>query len=407
MKIYDFDTPINRKNTQCIKWDQSFESTVDTQYPLWVADMDFSCCDAIVEALKKRVEQQIYGYNTGFDAQYRQVVCDWFARRFDWKINPSDIFYAGGVVPAIAYLIEILSVEGDGIVIQTPVYYPFRKKIEATKRKVVENPLQNENGYYTMNFEELDHLLGRDDVKGMILCSPHNPIGRVWKQEELSMVLKLIKKHRKWIISDEIHGDLIRHHHRQLPLAKLGADMCDQIITCTAPSKSFNLAGLQNINIIISNKEYQQRWKKYVLQRLSLSGPNSFALSATMAAYTQGEEWLNQLNAYLDTTIVEVTSYLKKQLPKAIVSPCEGTYLLWVDVRGYCKDQERLEKAMLQAGLILDEGYLFGIAGSGFERINVACPRAFLMEAMERFVAVVKSLDIDSNKRNRYDYGVC
>lgn len=183
--------------------------------------------------------------------------------------------------------------------------------------------------------------------------------------------------------------------------------MCDQIITCTAPSKSFNLAGLQNSNIIISNKEYQQRWKKYVLQRLSLSGPNSFALSATMAAYTQGEEWLNQLNAYLDKTIVEVTSYLKKQLPKAIVSPCEGTYLLWVDVRGYCKDQERLEKAMLQAGLILDEGYLFGIAGSGFERINVACPRAFLMEAMERFVAVVKSLDIDSNKRNRYDYGVC
>lgn len=150
MKIYDFDTPINRKNTQCIKWDQSFESTVDTQYPLWVADMDFACCDAIVEALKKRVEQQIYGYNTGFDAQYRQVVCDWFARRFDWKINPSDIFYAGGVVPAIAYLIEILSVEGDGIVIQTPVYYPFRKKIEATKRKVVENPLQNENGYYTI-----------------------------------------------------------------------------------------------------------------------------------------------------------------------------------------------------------------------------------------------------------------
>lgn len=348
--------------------------------------MDFPCADAIQHALETKVNEQIYGYNTGLTPLYRDAVCKWFSKRFDWQIDPDTIFYAGGVVPAIAYLLEIMSEEGDGIIISTPVYYPFRKKIEATKRVVVENPLINEQGNYRIDFDDLEEKMARKDVKGMILCSPHNPVGRIWSEEELLTVVSIAKKYDKWIISDEIHCDLVQKDYKHTPLLKLAPEEKDRIVVCTAPSKSFNLAGLQNSNIIIYNEEWQKKWTSFVMERLSLSGPNSFAIAATIAAYTEkdSEQWLEDVNAYVDGNDAFATAYIQEHLPEAIVSPRQGTYLLWVDVRAYCDDEKQLEEVMLKEGLILDEGYLFGEAGKGFERINLACPRSIVEACVKR-----------------------
>lgn len=396
---YDFDRDIKRLHTGSAKWDKPFDTKADDILPLWVADMDFACARPIQQALHQYVDQEVYGYTLGMDAGYRKAVCGWFLRRFDWKIDPSTIFYAPGVVSAIAYLLEILCEEGEGVVIQTPVYYPFRKKIEATKRMVIENPLLEDHGIYTMNLEELDRLFARKNVKGLILCSPHNPVGRVWTKAELCAVLELAKKHHKWIISDEIHADLIRQQHTQLPLATLAdEELRNQLIICTAPSKSFNLAGLQNSNVIIHNSKYQQRWQTFVIERLSLSSANSFALAATKAAYNESEDWLNQVNAYLDENIRFATAYLCEHLPDAVVSPCEGTYLLWVYVGAYVQDKNRLERLMLDAGIVLDEGYLFGEQGECYERINVACTRALLTKCLQRMCDVLRHVKQEGGK---------
>lgn len=387
--MYDFDKIIPRKGTGCIKWDKDFDTDKDI-LPLWVADMDFPCSKAIQEALHKRVDEQIYGYSCGFDDEYRSSVTGWFQRRFGWEIESTTIFYSGGIVPALGYLINILSDEGDGILIQTPVYYPFQRKILESKRSVVKNPLININGRYEIDFEDFEKKMADEHVKGMILCSPHNPVGRVWTKEELNRMVMIVKKYHKWIISDEIHCDIVRENKEHYPLHTIAEDYRDEIIVCTAPSKSFNLAGLQNSNIIITKPEYQQRWKDFVMNQLSLISCNSFALTATKAAYNDSEDWMNQVNAYIDANINYAYEYLKKELPKAIVSECEGTYLLWIDVRNYCKDEKELEKKMLSQGLILDEGYLFGEEGKGFERINMAAPRSIIKEALQCFVEALR-----------------
>lgn len=391
MKRYDFDTLIPRIGTGCVKWDKPFQIGEKEVLPLWVADMDFPCSDEIQNALHKLVDQQIYGYGLGLDASYRKAICSWFLRRFDWKINPKTLYYAGGVVPAIAYLLECLCEEGDGVIVQTPVYYPFMAKIKATKRVVVENPLCNTNGIYSMDFDHLKKQFARDDVKGMILCSPHNPVGRVWTKSELLEVVHIAKTYGKWIISDEIHCDIIRHDKQHISLHTIAKDYIDEIIVCTAPSKSFNLAGLQNSNIIITKEAYQKKWEMLVIDRLSLSSPNCFALAATKAAYNESEEWLNQVNAYIDDNIEFVKQYVRKHLPKAIVSPCEGTYLLWIDVRAYTNNEKDLEACMLKESIVLDEGYIFGSGGAGFERLNLACPRSIVEQCMQRFCHVLKN----------------
>lgn len=390
MKYYDFDEIQQRKGTASIKWDGKFNTRHDDILPLWVADMDFVCSDAIRNRMQEIVDHGIYGYSTGIDDVYRKAVCDWYQRRHQWSIDPSMILYAPGVVAAIAYLIKILSEEGDGIVIQTPVYYPFAQKIKALKRVVVENPLHESNGFYAMDFDHFDMIMQSDDVKGVILCSPHNPVGRVWTQGELLKFVAIAEKYGKWIISDEIHGDIIREEQTFTPLQKLSD--YDQIITCTAASKSFNLADLQNSNIIITNPRTRIRWKRYVEQQLCLTTPTSFAIRAGIAAYNESEEWLNQVNAYIDENIRFACSYFQKHLPKAIVSPCEGTYLLWVNVKAYCDDSDILAKRMLAEGVILDEGTLFGVQGCGYERLNLACPRSIVEKCLERMCNALQSI---------------
>lgn len=390
----NLDKHINREHTASVKWDDlqnKFPMTSEHALPLWVADMDFACSEKIQKALHERVDQQIYGYTGDIDGYYDSVI-SWFHHRFAWDIKKENIFYSPGVVSAIAFLIRILSKEGQGIIIQNPVYYPFARNILLNHRQVVDNPLRYENGNYTMDFDDLEEKFKDKNTAGMILCSPHNPVGRVWHKEELAEVIQLAKKYHKWIISDEIHCDIVRKEHKHTPLAVIGQDYLDEIIVCTAPSKTFNLAGLQNSNIIIHKEAYKQAWKEELL-RSGIQGANVFAQTATKAAYLESEDWLNDVNAYIDENIKCAIAYINEALPKAIVSPCEGTYLLWMDVRAYCDDKEILEERMQkQANVIFDEGYLFGDAGIGFERINTACPRDILMEALKR---IADALTVD------------
>ncbi|MEG2384029.1 MAG: MalY/PatB family protein [Erysipelotrichaceae bacterium] len=393
MKHYNFDQVINREDSNAVKWNQlnkHFHFDGDDGLALWVADMDFACAEVIVEAIIKRATHPIYGYGDEDDKQYDGAIINWFKRRFDWEIEANNIFFAPGVVPAISFIIQALSKHGDGIIIQSPVYYPFAKKILNNNRVVVNNPLVRKNGAYTMDFVDLENKMKLPHVKGMILCSPHNPVGRVWHEDELKQVVAIASKYHKWIISDEIHGDLIRKGHHHLPLVKCCPEYRNEIITCTAPSKSFNLAGLQNSNIIIYNNDYIEAWNKIVVEQASLSKCNTFARDATIAAYDQGERWLDECNAYIDDNFEFLKKYLSEHCPKAIVSECEGTYLAWVDFSYYVKSNDELKHLMIQkAHVILDEGIMFGEEGSLFERINMACPQSVLKKALSRIVNVL------------------
>lgn len=378
---YNFDKIVNRKNTNSEKWDnltKSFPKLKNDYLPLWVADMDFACAKPIQDALHEIVNQEIYGY-TQNSKDYNACVRDWFLKRFDWKVDENNIFFSPGVVPAIHYLLHILSTENDGIIIQEPVYYPFKRGIELQNRRTVHNDLKNSNGKYEIDFEDLENKMRDRNNVGMILCSPHNPVGRVWRKEELNRIVDLAVKYDKWIISDEIHCDIIRKDKKHIPLLKLRPEASNRIIVCTSPSKSFNLAGIQISNIIISNPQYQQLWKKEIMQKMSISTPNIFAQSAVIGAYSKSEDWLNQVNDYIDENIRYVKEEITKHLPDAIVSDCEGTYLMWIDFRAYESDYVKLEDKMQKdAGVLLDEGYIFGQNGQGFERINCACPRSIL-----------------------------
>jgi cystathionine beta-lyase len=312
---YDFDVIIDRRGTNSIKLDLLPEGAPGDALPLWVADMDFSCAEPILRALRQRIDRKIFGYTHCESREYKDAVTGWYKKRMNWDLAAEDIFFSPGVVPAVAFLIECLTAEGDGILIQRPVYYPFTNKIEGSRRKVVNSPLVYENGTYRIDYDDLDAKMSSPSTKGMILCSPHNPVGRVWKQEELRQIADICKKYDKWIISDEIHGDLVRESVTHIPLEKACPDYKDRIITCTAPSKTFNLAGMQLSNIVIPNKEYQKMWKHCVSERFSIDLPNPFAITALIAAYSEGEDWLEQLKTYLDGNVAFCRRFFAENLP--------------------------------------------------------------------------------------------
>lgn len=394
MSIYDFDKFIDRENTFSVKWDypkKLFPESDLKPLPLWVADMDFQCSNEIISALKKRLDNLILGYSSGYTGEYNKAVKTWFKDRFDFKIDDSEIFFSPGVVAALSYLIQCLTNEGDGIIIQQPVYYPFKEKIKANKRVVVNNPLVYKEGKYEIDFKDLEEKMSLDNVKGMIFCSPHNPVGRVWTKEELIKLCDIAKKYDKFIISDEIHCDITRKGVTHTILASLCHDYKHRIITCTSPSKTFNIAGLQISNIIIQNDEYKKLWEEFAIKRGSLHGPNALAMCATIAAYNESKLWLHEVNSYIDSNINFVKEYVNKNMKKAKVIDCEGTYLLWLDLSGYGKTMKEI-KDLIQnkAKVILDEGTMFGKEGYGFERINVACPKSLLEEILKRIKTVLE-----------------
>ncbi|MEF9992412.1 MAG: MalY/PatB family protein [Romboutsia sp.] len=394
MGIYDFDKIVNRENTNCVKWDfrtNCSEKATQDALPFWIADMDFECSKPIIDELHKIVDHKIFGYSSHKSDEYYDAVCNWYKRRFNWEINKDDIFYCSGVVPAISFLIRILTDEGDGIIIQEPVYGKFKAKIESNNRIVVNNSLIYENNTYKMDYDDLEEKATENKNKVLILCSPHNPVGRVWKNEELEKVIKICKKHNVWIIADEIHSDLTRKNRIHIPLETVCKDYRDKIITCTSTSKSFNIAGMQIANIIINNKEVQEKWINE-LSNFGIVSPNPFAIGAVIAAYNNSEDWLDELNEYLDGNMDFVKSYIDEHLPRVKFIYPEGTYLAWLDFNDYNFSSDELEDLMMkEAKVLLDEGYIFGTEGIGFERINVACSRYLLKECMDR---IKKNLDI-------------
>ncbi len=388
---YDFDEVVDRKGTYSCKLDQMPEGAPADALSVWVADMDFACAEPIIKALHERIDRKIFGYTIYDNEDLKNAVTGWFKRRYDWEVAKEDVFFSPGVVPALAFLLQALTEEGDGIIIQRPVYYPFTNKINGNSRKIYNSSLIYENGDYRMDFDDLEKKFADEAVKGMILCSPHNPVGRVWTVDELGRLVDIARKYGKWIISDEIHMDLTRKGVVHTPLLKVANGYEDHIVVCTAPSKTFNLAGMQLSNIVIPNKEWQKKWLGVIDDAFSVSMANPFGIAATIAAYNEGEEWLDQLRDYLDENIRYVKEFVREQLPKASVTAVEGTYLIWLDLNAYERDPKKLEKLMQEtARIAFDEGYIFGEEGNGFERINAAMPKGNLEDCMNR---IKKALD--------------
>lgn len=397
MGKYNFDKVVDRIDTDSVKWDFRTNCSPKAQkdgLPLWIADMDFECADPIIKALHHRVDHKIFGYSSNNSDKYFDAFCNWYKRRFDWDIDRKSVVFSPGVVPAIALLVRVLTKPSEGVIIQRPVYYPFTNKIENNDRKVINNSLIYEQGTYKMDYEDLDKKASDPNNKVLILCSPHNPVGRVWSEEELKRVVEICKKHEVWIVADEIHLDLIRKGVKHTPLQLLCSDYKDKIVTCVAPSKSFNLAGMQLSNIIINNAELRKEYQHEVVATGGVSSPNPFAIVSAIAAYNESEDWLDELNDYLDKNVEFIKEFLLKNIPKAKLIYPEGTYLVWIDLKAYGLNEIELEDLMFKkANVLLDEGYIFGKEGIGFERINAACPRSILKECLERIKKTLDSLN--------------
>ena len=381
---YNFNEIIDRKGTDSLKYDFAVERGLPKDVlPLWVADMDFPVEDHIKEALIKASEHAIFGYSDTKD-DYFEVLSSWYERRFFWKVKKEWLVKTPGVVFAIAMAIQALTKENEAIIIQEPVYYPFSSTIRANNRKLVINNLVLKKDKYHIDFVDFEKKIIENNVKLFILCSPHNPVGRVWTREELQKLADICLKHKVYIFSDEIHSDLVYEKDTHTIFANLGKDVEDSCIVATAPSKTFNIAGLQVSNIWIANKKMRDAFKE-AIDRAGYSQLNNMGLIATKVAYKYGEEWLEELKIYLKSNIDFVRKFLKDKLPNIKLIEPEGTYLLWLDCRELgLSEKERQGLIQNKAKLWLDTGTMFGKAGAGFERINIACPRKTLEEAMNR-----------------------
>lgn len=389
---YNFDEIIDRTGTSATKMESLPKGCPDDALPLWVADMDFACAEPILKALHERIDKKIFGYTMYDTDECLGAVLNWYKKRYGWEEQKENLFFCGGIVSAYAVLLNLLTKEGEGVVIQRPIYYPFTMKANSNGRQIVDSPLIYADGNYTIDFDDLDKKMAEPNNKVLVFCSPHNPAGRVWTEEEIRKVVDICKKYDKWIICDEIHCDLLRCGMTFHPILKVALDYADRIAVCTAPSKTFNLAGMKTSNIVIHNKELQAAWKELIGGKLSMNGAGTLGLTAMIAAYNEGEEWLEQLKEYLDGNFAYIDAFLKEHLPKAHMVPSEGTYLAWIDFNGYVDgDAEKLEEIMQKkARVALDEGYIFGDAGRGFERINIATPRSVVEDCMDRILKAFK-----------------
>ena len=385
----DFDTVPNRRGTNCFKYDFAREMGMSEDVlPLWVADMDFPTAPAVLERLHALAEHGIFGY-TGVKDAYFSAVHNWYAQRFGWETQRSWLVTTPGVVFAIAIAIQAFTQKGDAILIQQPVYYPFADKVTENDRQLVVNPLILKNGRYEMDFADMERKIADNHVKMLLLCSPHNPVGRVWTKEELLRVGEICQKHGVLVVSDEIHADFTYAGHTHRVFASVKSEFADFTITCTAPSKTFNLAGLQNSNIFIPNRQLRHAYKKE-LSACGCGGTNCMGMAACQAAYEAGADWLEQLKQYLAGNLAYIRQFLREKLPDIALIEPEGTYLVWLDLRklGLTEQQQR-QLIVQDAKLWLDTGTLFGQGGEGFERINIACPRATIEQAMQRLERAV------------------
>lgn len=387
---YNFDKEITREQSGSVKWDLRELRGGNEVIPMWVADMDFPAPDEIINVLVKRAGHGIFGYTYPSDS-YREAVCAWMKKRHNWRINKEWIVTTPGVVAAFSAAISAFTDEGDKIIIQPPVYHPFKKVIEASNRRVAENRLIIKDNRYTMDFEGLEKLL-KGGASMMVLCSPHNPVGRVWTIDELQTLNELCMKYDTLILSDEIHADLIMPGYSHHVMAKISSGTNKKIITCTAASKSFNLAGLACSNIIISDPHLRELFLKRI-QRSSITTPNIFGLLATETAYTLCEEWLDELINYIHKNYILLKGYLEENIPLIKAADLEGTYLSWLDFSGYGLPDQAIDEILLKnAKIWFDNGPQFGAGGKGFQRINLACTRKTLIKALERIKTAFSSI---------------
>lgn len=381
---YNFDEVIDRKNTHSIKYDFIAERGKDIEtLPMWVADMDFRIPKEISDELMKAVEHGIFGYSE-MKEEYYLTLQKWFLKRFGWNIKKDWIVKTPGIVNAIAVAIQAFTKEGDGVLIQKPVYYPFFDTIKANKRKVINSPLVYTNGTYEIDFKDFEAKILEHSVKLFILCSPHNPVGRVWTKEELERIGSICIKYNVLILSDEIHADFVYPGYEHRILGSINEELLNNSIICTAPSKTFNLAGLQVSNIIIANKDLRKKFVS-IIKANGYSQLNKMGLIACQAAYQFGEPWLEELKDYLWRNLSYIREFLKNRIPEIKLVEPQGTYLVWLDFRGLNISVEEIEDIVVnKAKLWLDHGGMFGEEGYGFQRINIACPKIILKSALER-----------------------
>ena len=396
---YDFNQICDRKNTNCFKWDfiQSIFGNDDV-IPMWVADMDFPVATPIVEALKRRAEHEFYGY-TKASTDVIQSVVDRMWDKYAWKIKPEWIVFTPGVVPALNITVRMLTHPGDEIILQEPVYYPFFPAVTFSGCQIVNNQLKLINGRYEMDYEDLEHqfharigmLPVPNRIKAIMLCNPHNPVGRLWSKEELTKLGDIAIKHAVVVISDEIHCELLFKDHLHTPFASISEEFEQNSIVCMSPSKTFNLAGLEVSSIIIPNKKLRHL---FINTRTGiLPEPNLFGYTALEAAYRFGDEWLDQLLDYLQGNLDFLLKYFANRIPKIKVIKPQGTYLIWLDCRDLGMDDMTLRNFMRDKAKVgFDDGFLFGSGGSGFQRMNIACPRPIIEEALIRIETMVNKL---------------
>ena len=388
---YNFNEKIDRSNNHSAKWEEMGNKFISNDlWPMWIADMDLKTAPVIIDAMREKLEQGIFGY-VYRPASYYQSAADWIERRFDYKIDPKTLINSPGVVPTLSILVRLMTKADEKVLIQSPVYYPFSAVVKENERELVVNELvKDETGYYTIDFEDFEKKVSDEKVTLFIMCSPHNPVGRVWKREELQKMSELCLKYNVRVIADEIWRDIIMPGHKHIPAASLSKEIEHNTITCFSPTKTFNIAGLQASFATLPREE---EWKMLdeELGRLDVKRNSPFSLVGFEAAYTKGEEWLEELLIHLDGNMDYVVNFVKERIPEVKVRKSEGTYLMWLDFSGLGMTKEELSMFMQKkAKIALDDGFWFGENGAGFERMNIACPRYMVEEGMNRIENAVK-----------------
>ena len=383
---YDFDKTIDRRATNSYKWDSAPEGVL----PMWVADMDFRTAPAIIDALQKRVAHGIFGYTRVPDAYY-DAVTSWFSRRHGWDIDREWIIYTSGVVPAVSAVIKAMTVPGDKVIVQTPVYNCFFSSIRNNGCEIVSNPLRRTADTYEMDFDALERCAADPRAKVMLLCNPHNPAGRVWTPDELTRLGNICLRNGVTVVADEIHCELVYQGFKDTPFASLSDAFLHRSVTCLSPSKAFNIAGLQIANIVAFDNDLRSRIDK-AININEVCDVNPFGVAATIAAYNEGEEWLNQLVDYLHGNYEAMAEFCRRELPEFPITRLEGTYLVWMDCSSLGMPSDALEHALLDdARLWLNAGTMYGAEGEGYMRWNIACPRSVMLDGLNRFLNFVRS----------------
>jgi len=385
----ELDNIFNRKNTNSYKWDflkERFGN--DDILPLWVADMDFKSPEEVLKKMEEISINGFFGYTFKNDNFYNSII-NWIYRKHKWKIEKENIFTTHGVVNGLSAAINALTNENNKIIIQTPVYYPFFHVIENNKREIVRNPLIIENGEYKIDFDNLNKIID-DKTKIFILCSPHNPVGRVWNKNELDQIADFVLKNNLILLSDEIHADLIFKTHKHIPIANISKDIANKTITFMAPSKTFNLPGLETSFAIIENEEYIEKFNN-TINAWSIGGNNIYGIFATQTAYNHGGKWLKDVLDYIHENYIYLKEFFSKNMPQIETYPLEGTYLMWINCNKLNMSNEELDKFFIEEVKVgLNPGHIFGEEGNGFQRINIACPRKNLEIFANNFLKAIQ-----------------